>query len=533
MSAEDIAGSHEELLRHGCVEIKKEKVEVDEKIYDDEEDIKDESNLYENDLEYNPKISKSKKTKKEKENNGNSLKKVKNKKRRPKKHEPDVKLKVETNEYPFDEQNNLFENSNLELSEQFIEFILNQVDVLCETIKNGDPDIIRTLEVNQKLNDAVDCYRIKLDPEKQIFDGSGYGEFHDDIGDFLPDPNLPEKKVKVSKVPKVPKKKRKSEGKVGRPSGGQKGGGRPRKQSNDEKFELVRNQCGRHKIPSMAVLLNMAKSSLHMRIKEEGLIFTKTNRECKLCEMEKNTVDIKKDALLSLLRFNREEDKFECSICGILVSQRPQMYDHIREKHTDEINTKGMPDTKPEPIEDCDGTICKKVYGSGLGKKYWCKKCSLVLELASEVRKEPKVCPECGLSVHNLTAHLTNKHYKETHLCSFCPAVFPSLSYLNTHKKSVHEKVPCTECGKLFGIKVMKRHIESAHTPDDQKKCRCDICGKGFSNNQRLAEHLNIHTGEKPYECQYCSARFASRGTHAGHERGHTGKGRKIYKQNI
>ena len=111
----------------------------------------------------------------------------------------------------------------VELSEQFIEFILNQVDVLCETIKNGDPDILRTLEVNQKLNDAVDCYRIKLDPEKQIFDGSGYGEYLDDIGDFLPDPNLPEKKVKVSKVPKVPKKKRKNEGKVGRPSGGQKG----------------------------------------------------------------------------------------------------------------------------------------------------------------------------------------------------------------------------------------------------------------------------------------------------------------------
>ena len=52
MSAEDIAGSHEELLRHGCVEIKKETVEVDEKMYDDEEDIKNESNLSENDKIY-------------------------------------------------------------------------------------------------------------------------------------------------------------------------------------------------------------------------------------------------------------------------------------------------------------------------------------------------------------------------------------------------------------------------------------------------------------------------------------------------
>ena len=146
MSAEDITvcstchvtfSSHEELLRHGCVKIKKEKVELDEKIFD-EEDIKDESNLSENDSEYSPKISKIKKAKKEKGNNVNSIRKVKNKKGRPKKHEPDVKLKVETNEYPFDEQNNLFDNSNLELSEQFIEFILNQVDVLCETIKNGD-----------------------------------------------------------------------------------------------------------------------------------------------------------------------------------------------------------------------------------------------------------------------------------------------------------------------------------------------------------------------------------------------------------
>jgi uncharacterized Zn-finger protein len=76
----------------------------------------------------------------------------------------------------------------------------------------------------------------------------------------------------------------------------------------------------------------------------------------------------------------------------------------------------------------------------------------------------------------------------------------------------------------------MKRHIESAHTPDDQKKYRCDVCGKGFACNQNLSEHMNIHTGEKPFKCRYCSASFASRGTHGGHERGHTGRGRKIQK---
>ena len=84
-----------------------------------------------------------------------------------------------TNEY----EEQIKDGSNFELSEQFISFIIQQVNVLCEHIKSGDPDIERTREVNQKLNDAVDCYRIKLDPEKQIFAGSG--EYLDDIGDFL------------------------------------------------------------------------------------------------------------------------------------------------------------------------------------------------------------------------------------------------------------------------------------------------------------------------------------------------------------
>ena len=81
-------------------------------------------------------------------------------KKRPKKHEPEIKIKVETNKYQDGEKNDLIDSSNLELSEQFAAFILSQVDELCEIIKNGDPDLKRTMDVNQKLNDAVDCYRI-------------------------------------------------------------------------------------------------------------------------------------------------------------------------------------------------------------------------------------------------------------------------------------------------------------------------------------------------------------------------------------
>ena len=106
-----------------------------------------------------------------------------------------------------------------------------------------------------------------------------------------------------------------------------------------------------------------------------------------------------------------------------------------------------------------------------------------------------------------------------------------SLKALEYHIKDVHEKVPCAQCGKMYGSLALPRHIRSTHTPNDQKNYKCEVCGKGFITNQRLKEHNNIHTGEKPYKCKFCTSCFASKGTHAMHERGHLGYRRKYNKK--
>merc|ERR1719266_1300377 len=54
----------------------------------------------------------------------------------------------------------LIKNDNdQDLSEDFLSKILKQVDEMCDTINNEDPNLQRTLEINQNLNNAVNCYR--------------------------------------------------------------------------------------------------------------------------------------------------------------------------------------------------------------------------------------------------------------------------------------------------------------------------------------------------------------------------------------
>jgi len=298
----------------------------------------------------------------------------------------------------------------------------------------------------------------------------------------------------------------------------------------DEKMDLVRNQCGRHNHTSMSLMLNVPISSLRLRMKKEGIPFKPEirNSECDLCKM-KSIGKLTKDQLQNYLRFNMETGLLECSICGFSkegACPRSALFKHIRSIHRSEISMKDVENAQP-----CDGTVCRKLYGRGKGKRFWCEKCLQALIDNKPVKEKTiSVCPECGISVVDLRGHLKNKHLQDTRICEVCSKECPNIRYLKEHMGVVHNKVPCTECGKLFGVKVMKRHMLTAHTPSDQMKHRCDTCGKGFYLYQRLADHMNKHTGEKPYKCKFCSLSFASINGHAKHEKGHIAQGHEIDK---
>ena len=86
--------------------------------------------------------------------------------------------------------------------------------------------------------------------------------------------------------------------------------------------------------------------------------------------------------------------------------------------------------------------------------------------------------------------------------------------------KSLIFRSNCPDCGKQYTNKFnMKRHYALAHLHENNYVCR--ICGKSLSSKQNYREHSYIHTGEKPFECEECGARYRQCSQLSVHKRIH------------
>ena len=81
---------------------------------------------------------------------------------------------------------------------------------------------------------------------------------------------------------------------------------------------------------------------------------------------------------------------------------------------------------------------------------------------------------------------------------------------------------PHADCSKIFGSKYnLTRHIRCCHLKI--KSFVCEICGMGLASNQTKQEHLYIHSGEKPYRCDFpgCEKRYRQSSQLSVHKRVH------------
>ncbi|XP_061880724.1 oocyte zinc finger protein XlCOF22-like [Entelurus aequoreus] len=76
-----------------------------------------------------------------------------------------------------------------------------------------------------------------------------------------------------------------------------------------------------------------------------------------------------------------------------------------------------------------------------------------------------------------------------------------------------------TDCGGDITTQTDNKHSECSQTKTGKKRLNCSLCGKNYTYECFLTEHMRTHTGEKPFSCSVCGNSFTRKGEMISHMR--------------
>ena len=114
-------------------------------------------------------------------------------------------------------------------------------------------------------------------------------------------------------------------------------------------------------------------------------------------------------------------------------------------------------------------------------------------------------------ALKNLKSHMTIHTGEKPFQCSKCGERFRRRDYLIKHNNSRKcRQMKDTKTEDLDSKIVDSDSVTKVEQSDNDgyNKVECEICHRVLQNKSHLKSHMMIHTGERPFECNKCGARF-------------------------
>ncbi|XP_072264236.1 zinc finger protein 639 [Pyxicephalus adspersus] len=231
---------------------------------------------------------------------------------------------------------------------------------------------------------------------------------------------------------------------------------------------------------------------------------------CDQCDFNsKYFTDLKQHMILK----HKCAESHICKVCKQSFSSEDLLLEHGKVHEEEQLNCKHC-DYKTNSYDSLSQHVTDAHFNDFL---YWCEQCDLQFCTSSELYlhfqehscDEQYLCQFCEHETNDpedLHSHVVNEHT--------CRLIEISDAYNNGARGqfSLLNKISFDKCKNFFVCQVcgfssrlhtnVNRHVAIEHTRFYPHVC--DDCGKGFSGMLEYSEHLNLHSSEGVYLCQYC-----------------------------